>query len=281
MVCSWLCMLDINGIPIFDRNYGIPQSHEFQSSNAGLLFVIRQACQHGNFEMKQMATKDSQIVIKEFECGRSGMTIILVTSDMSISIKALHAKLSLIWDAMVMILGEKTLGLRAHIIRSSIRLVSGLIDLLMEPSTGIQTAIGCPEILLPGSSKLINHVHELSQHLGTGACALYYNKRLAVGTEMWHEMHAVDLLLLATFLETNPSIKYRDMIIYLPHTSLGEGTVPGRQPYRLLTVRLMGELEVVCLSAHAQLPESLVAIKNCCHHSIINDFQRALPDLDR
>jgi hypothetical protein len=260
MVGTWLCMVDDNGLPIFERSYGIPPPG-FSFSNAVLLFNIRQSCINGQFEMQQLASKDSHIVMKDFKCQCSSVIMILVTGDISMSVSALQEKLQLIWDAMIMVMGLKVLNSRAQILRNSMRTVSALLDSLINLNS-FQAAIGVPEIALSGSKKLVAHVNQLAQHLETGTIALYHSGILVAGSSSWNELHSRDLFLLSSLIRCAPEVRCRDIAIYLPTSELGEESSPGLTLYRLVSVRLVGELEILALNPSRNLTESILALRS-------------------
>lgn len=99
-------------------------------------------------------------------------------------------------------------------------------------------------------SDIFAHLRTLAQACNTLHAAFYAQHRLYAWTDEWSQLDSRDLFTIACFLRSCTPAQARDVPVYLAHSSLGAAANAaniGKTPYRLLTISLVNELELVLL----------------------------------
>lgn len=110
-------------------------------------------------------------------------------------------------------------------------------------------------------SQLFPHLRTIAQSCNTLHAAFYAQHRLYNWTPEWSSLDSRDLFTISCFLRSATPAQARDVPVYLAHSSLGSGggggsgaggnnatrLNTGKTPYRLLTISLIHELELVLL----------------------------------
>jgi hypothetical protein len=116
----------------------------------------------------------------------------------------------------------------------------------------VALGFGLPERLLPSSPLLLQLARLVSRVMDAPHTALFCGHRVAAATSDWlRGVDPRDQLALQVLLHSLPPARLRDVPVFLRHSDLGAAAnaadARGTTPYRLVTLRLAEQLELVML----------------------------------
>ena len=133
-------------------------------------------------------------------------------------------------------------------------------------------------------SRLFDDIRALAKSCNTLHAAFYAQHRLYAWTDEWAQLDSRDLFTISCFLRSCTPAQARDVPVYLAHSSLGgagaggggastNNATTGRTPYRLLTISLLHELELVLLCGPTpSLMDALGAAQNTILNGVALPF---------
>jgi hypothetical protein len=247
---TWLLLQSEAGFPLFSRSAGLP-SAAFSFATTGLLAAAQQAAAAGGFVLTRLQAHDAAVHASTYP---GGLILVLASSEaQSASPAAMAARAQRAHDALLFLLGRAKMQDLRHVERTKrhIRSAAHLLSLLLVEDTYLlQMGTGIPECCIASSSKVFDDLRLIASGCNVQHAALYAQHRMYAWTDEWTKLDSRDLFTISAFLRSSPPAQARDVPVYLAHSSLGGAVVPGqtgRTPYRLLTISLLSELELVLL----------------------------------
>ena len=274
----WLLLLNDAGFPLFSRSYGLPAS-AFSFATMGLLSAVHSAAGNSGFGVRRLQSQDGVVL---YDTRPGGLILLLASSDTQASESLLRGKLSQIYDALLFVVGRTKIQDLRNVERTKrqIRSAANLLSLfLIEDAHLLQMGTGAPEACIATQTRLFDDLRALAKACHTSHAALYAQHRMYVWTEEWASLDSRDLFTVSCFLRSCSPAQARDVPVYLAHSTLAAVGAPppppgsaGKTPYRLLTISLMHDLELVLLCGPTP---SLMDAMSAAQYTILNGV--ALP----
>lgn len=242
----WLLVLNDGGYPLFSRSYGLP-SAAFSFATMGLLSAVHSSAGNTGFGVRRLSSHDAHL---SYRSCTGGIILVFASSDVHADEEDMDRRMGQMYDAIVFVNGKNKIQDTRNVERTKrqIRSAAPLLSLfLLDDSFLLHMCTGLPEVCLLDDS-LFTTVSTLAGLCGTRHAALYAGGRLGAWTADWCLLDGRDLFTVACFLRSATPAQARDVPVYLAHSTLG-GTQAsvGRTPYRLLTIAIATQMELVLL----------------------------------
>jgi hypothetical protein len=266
---SWLLLQSEAGFPLFSRSSGLPGA-AFSFATTGLLAAAQQAASAGGFILSRLDSHDAAVHARTYP---GGLVLILASSDAQCATpESLSSRADRAYDALLFLLGRSKLQDLRHVERTKrqIRSAANLLSLLLlEDSFLLQMGTGIPECCIPTSGAIIfDDLTALASACHTAHAAFYLQHRLYAWTDAFGKLDTRDQFTISCFLRSVTHAQARDVPVYLAHSSLAtNGSAAasqptGRTPYRLLTISLLADLELVLLCGpNPALMDAIAAVQ--------------------
>lgn len=248
----WLLAFNDNGIPLLSLAANGREAPPFAVS--GLVAALHSSARDGGFRMVRLATASNACCTLQSFAG--GLHLAL-SAPAEAAPGAAARRLELAYSCMVMHAGaaELAAGPSGHVrrVQRQLRAAAGALRLVLAPpvdgSLAAPLSLGLPARVLPGAYAARRLVRAVAVRCRTAHVALYSRHRLVESTSEWRrDLAPGDLAALCLLLASLPPAASRDVPVYLRGSALGGGGGGGGStPYRLVTVALHAELDLVLL----------------------------------
>lgn len=231
-----LICLTSNGLPIFNRKFGscenvspvypgdfpalISQSAlQLPFSTIGSLNGVHMFCKNQGVHLNKTHLDDGLIVWQEFDDNY----LFIGIAGRGVQEKSLRLSLELAYHAIILLVGQNGLQMcqNPERLKRELKQALPIVDqLLMEVDSGL---IGFTECILSNENQvLLEKLNEFSEQFGSPYASLIVRNKIAVATEGWWELDAVDRKLLNITLQTSNKL---DLPVYLPKKSPNVRTI--------------------------------------------------------
>lgn len=171
-------------------------------------------CKNQGVHLNKTHLEDGLIVWQEFD---ENLLFIGIAS--GVPEHSLRLLLELSYHAIVLLLGQnglETLGINPERLKRELKHALPIIDqLLLEVDSGLVAFTEC--ILSNENQVLLEKLSEFSDRFGSPYACLIVRGKIAVATEGWWDLNAIDRKLLDVMLQT--STMPLDVPVYLPKKS--------------------------------------------------------------
>lgn len=171
-------------------------------------------CKSQGITLNSTHTEDWILVWKDFED-----TITLIAAGKGFTEKTLWNLLDLIFGSLILFIGLEALKSQKSYdcMKREAKHYMPVIDKILDNCEGdLLSFSDC--ILASENSQILCKLNEFSTQFGSLFCSVVINQKLAVGTEGWWDLDALDRKLLTTVLNTAGSLQ-KDIPVFLPRRS--------------------------------------------------------------
>lgn len=173
-------------------------------------------CKNQGVHLDRTQLEDGLILWREFD---ENLLFIGISST-AVPEQSLRHLLQLAYQALVLLVGQNALlamGQNPERLKRELKHTMPLIDrLLLEVDTGLIALTEC--ILSHENQVLLDRLVEFSDQFGSPYACLMVRGRIAVGTEGWWDLNAIDRKLLSVMMQSSGTMQL-DVPVYLPKKS--------------------------------------------------------------
>lgn len=178
-------------------------------------------CKNQGVHLNKTHLDDGLIVWQEFDDN----FLFIGISSCGVQEQSLRTLLELAYNAIILLVGQNGLQMcqNPERLKRELKHALPIVDqLLMEVDSGL---IGFTDCILSNENQvLLEKLNEFSEQFGSPYSCLIVRNKIAVATEGWWELDAVDRKLLNITLQTS-SASQMDLPVYLPKKSPNVRTI--------------------------------------------------------